>query len=50
MIDSNYLLYIIGLLAIVAVVLAVKKAVGCLVKTLFLIVVLAAAYYFFFMQ
>lgn len=46
---SDYMLYAIAILALLAVVLAVKKAIGCLVKTIILIVVLAVAYYYLFL-
>ncbi len=46
---SDYMIYAIAILAILAVVLAVKKAVGCLVKTIILIVALGVLYYYLFL-
>lgn len=46
---SDYMIYVIAALAILAVVLAVKKAIGCLIKTLILIAVLGVVYYYLFL-
>ena len=45
----DYMIYAIAILAILAVVLAIKKAVGCLIKTIILIVVLCVAYHYLFL-
>ena len=46
--SSDYLLYILVLVAVVAGVLIIKKVASCLIKTIVLVVVLAIAAFVYF--